>query len=207
MRIGAVFENHQVFAECTQQEAARDVDPRGLLPQPQPNATLVVSGVAAHLAVMVLESGKEQRRAARYERDVSQRAQYAAEEAQLEALRERAFGKLLAGLTSGISQAASGALAMGGAHSALPAQADFRGSAEVVKGMGTLEAGIFDHGAELAAVTATRSEQAAARHKRAVDESDEDVREARKTIDKAIDFYREYAAARAEAARAALLKA
>ena len=78
---------------------------------------------------------------------------------------------------------------------------------KLTEGTGKLVATHFQGEADDADVEATHQEQLAGRHKRAVDDARDQVRDAKDLVDRTLSFYKEYTTAKADAQRAAFIKA
>jgi hypothetical protein len=180
---------------------------------PHPIGYTLSGDVGAELAKLALEGSQDQRKLAKASRAIEEKAQEASEAAQLDALREKAANAFIAGVFAGVSSMASGVLTVAGAGVSANASASqvggkaFEGVAKVIDGQGKLGSAGFQKMADESNVQATEAEQAAARHKRAVDDARDQADDAKKEIDRAIDFYKEYTAAKADEAKATLLRA
>lgn len=189
-----------------------------LLPEPGDAFAMLDTGdVGAALAKLALENGYESRKAGRAAREVAEKAQEAAEQKQLEERRAQADSAFVGGLVGGFSTVASGgfAFAAGGAQAntsvaegvALGTAKRFEAGGKLLEGTGTVGKAVADHSASAHDVATTEAEQAASREKRNVDDAKEIVDDAKKLIDRTLDFYREYQTGKADAQRAAIMRA
>lgn len=183
---------------------------------PEPIGYTLSGDAGAELAKLALEGSQDQRKLARASRAIEEKAQEAAEATQLAALRDKAEKAFVAGLIGGLSSMASGVVGIVGAGASANAEADpeakivgqrYEGVSKIVEADGKLGSLGFQKSADESNVQATEAEQAAARHKRAVDDARDQVDDAKKEIDRAIDFYKEYTATKADEAKATLLRA
>jgi len=198
---------------------------------PDPIHALLNSGdPGAEMAALVLQSAKEDKKIGRSIRDAEERAQQAAEAAQLAKMQEKADSAYMAGLASGFGTVASGLVSAVGASkvgeaskldadranaspniktpaSATSVEMVWGAYGKLTEGTGKLVATHFQGEADDADVEATHQEQLAGRHKRAVDDARDQVRDAKDLVDRTLSFYKEYTTAKADAQRAAFIKA
>lgn len=185
-----------------------------LLPEPSTQATLGGGDAGAQLALLVLESAREDKKLGRSMREMQERAQEAAEETQLRAMKEKADDTYCAGLFSGFGMVASGAVTAVGAGATGKATAAnsakltaYDASAKLADAGGKIGSTCYTASADDANQEVERQSQLAGRHKRAADDARDDVKEAKELVDRAVSFYKEYMTAKADATRAALVKA
>lgn len=181
-----------------------------LLPEPLPGSRMT-SDPGAELAILVLESAKEDKAFGRVMRASEEAASRAAEAAQLDAMGEKADRACFAGIVGGFAMVASSALGMAatgaGAANAKQQSLGLEATAKATEGSGKMVSTLLQRGADLAQVDATQCEQLVGRHRRAAEEARETVTDAKALVDRTIGFYREYMSAKTEAQRAAILRA
>lgn len=176
---------------------------RSLLPAPEQD--LVLQGdLGAQLTAIILRSAQEQRAMAKVARASSDRAQQAAEKRELRAMRGAAELRLLAGCISGVGTMASGVTGIvgaargGGVHDGIGKSIDAHGE------LGSKATEYFatrhDEAAKLAG-------QSASRHQRSGNEARDVERDAKETLNRALDLYKQYLSAKTESLKAALLRA
>jgi hypothetical protein len=152
--------------------------------------------MGAQVAALVVQSGLEENEIARTERQTEERVQDAAEQEQVELLRQKADDTEMASFVEGGTEIAAGC--MGGQQTA-------RGLATT--GAGKIGGGVFKGLADRDEADAAAAEHAASHARRAVDDAIEAGKDARKLVGDAIDFYRGYENAAAQAQNAALRRA
>jgi hypothetical protein len=183
--------------------AASSVGDESLLPPPM--QALATSGdIGAQVSALILEVGRDQKKAARVAREAAEAAQRAAEERELQAMRDQADTKLASGVLSGTMQIASASVCLSGINGdAQSAQLQ----SKLVDGVARLQTSVLDYGAEREGRMAKAAGNTASREKTAVEDARDADKDAKATIDKALDLYKEYQTAKADAQRAAFLKA
>lgn len=177
---------------------------------PPPMAQLANSGdLGAQIAALLLEAGYEQKKSGRETRAVAEKAQAAADNAQLDAMEREAGKKLVAGIISGGTTVISGGLQFtAGAIKANENKSNMLlGAGKGVEGLGKIGATIFEHDAEMASKDAKAAEQASDRQKRGIEDARDTVKEAKELINRALDYYKEYLTAKNDSMKASLLRA
>ena len=178
-----------------------------LLPEPEPAAFRLPAGdVGAELAKLVLEASHADKKLGREIRDSEEKAQLDAEKAQLAALREKAEENFKAGLASGIASIGSGAAGAGTAGCEEPGRQAGTSGGKALEGLGQIVSAVSKQHADMADEEATRQQQLASHHQRASEDSRDAIGDAKDLIDRALDFYKEYNAAKADAQKAAFLR-
>lgn len=168
--------------------------------------------LGAALAKLVIEMSSEQRDRAKAVRSAEERAQEAADRQQLAAMRDEADDVFAAGLVSGGATFAAGGLtfASGAALAKSGGEASSKqwaGGSEGTAGAGKVASAAFQREADRHGVDAADAEQRAERHRRAAEDARADVAAAETLVDRAVGFYEQFQAARAEARQAAFLRA
>jgi hypothetical protein len=177
-------------------------DERGL---PLPMQALATSGdIGAQVSALILEVGHDQKKAARVAREAAETAQRAAEEHELQAMHDQAAAKLASGVLAGTVEIASAAVGFTGINGDAQS-AELK--SKLISGFGKIETTVLDYGADRDGRMAKAAGNAASREKTAVDDARDAEKDAKQTIDKALDLYKEYQTAKADAQRAAFLKA
>ncbi len=184
---------------------------------PEPSGLDIIGGdIGAELAKILIDMSRKQRDLAKSIRAAEEKAQIAAENAQLSALREKADNAFMAGIMSGAMTFTAGAMdAAGGAGMAAArtqANADIvgrisSGASKMQEAQGRLLGAAWQKAADLDGTYATAEEQRAGHHKRAAEDARDDAKDAEALIDKATSFLKEYQAARQDASKAALFRA
>lgn len=228
--IGSVSRNVMLEASPAAGAPPTALEPGATLLPPPPGAfaSLDTGDVGAALAKLVLENAHAQRKENRIARDAAEKAQAAAEEKQLEEMRQGADARLTSGLMSGgltlgaaactlasagpSGQAASigeGASAsdLATKGKATNAAASWNAGSRAFEGSGKVLGSVADHGAAAHDREATRAEHDAGREKRRGDDAKESVDDAKRMIDRTLDFYRAYLTAKADTQKAAILRA
>jgi hypothetical protein len=173
---------------------------------PEPSQAMTDSGdPAAAIAALLVKAGQEAKRGDRALQANEERMQSDAEDREIEAMRAKADDLRTQGLTEGLFTAASGGLTMGaGSTSGTRYEKLFSGSAKVTDGIGQV-AGGGERGAVADDDTQAKiAEHTAARAKRAVDQAHDFQKDDGDLIKTAIEFYKEYSGAEAQARSAAL---
>jgi hypothetical protein len=171
--------------------------PTELLPEPSSEA-LGGDDPGAALAKLVIDGATRDKRMMRALRAEAEAARRAAEKRQLEALRDKANAGFAAGVVSGGTMAASGALHVADSGD---------GTGKITEGLGSVGSACGRHAADSADAAATADGQEAAHCKTASDDARDAARDASDLAGKAIAFYKEYVTAREETKRAALIRA
>jgi hypothetical protein len=187
------------------QPPAQDTSTGSLLPPPM--QALVTSGdLGAQIAGLLAQIGHEQKKAAHAAREAAEAAQRAAEERELQAMRNRADAKLAAGVAGGVMEVASG-LVLGSGASGSGRELAAQCGSKAIDGMSKAEVALINLGADEADEKAKVASNAVSREKSSVDDARTAEKDAKDTINKALDLYKEYQGAKADAQRAAFLKA
>lgn len=179
---------------------------RSLLP-PAMQALATSSDLGAQISALILELGHEQKKSAHVAREAAEQAQRAAEAKELDAMRAEADAKLAAGIAGGackIASAGASASGIGGTEDDKQLAACF---AKTYEAIGEIDQALLKHDADLHGIAAKRAGNAASRERTAIDDARDHEKEAKEAIAKALDLYKEYQAAKADAQRAAFLKA
>jgi hypothetical protein len=184
-----------------------DVDADGSI-LPSPMQHLAASGdIGAQISALLLEIGHDQKKAARAAREAAEHAQLAAEERELDAMKEQADAKLAAGLVGAGAQLGSAAMRLEAVGAPDAKAQGLKAGADAVSAFGTIDKTILEYGADEAGRRSKRAGNAVSHQKSAVEDAREQAKDAKASIDKAIDLYKEYLTGKNEAARAAFLKA
>ena len=184
---------------------------------PEPSGLDIIGGdIGAELAKILIDMSRKQRDLAKSIRAAEEKAQVAAENAQLSALREKADNAFMAGMVSGAMTFTAGAIEFGGgiamAKAPTQARADLAsklssGASKTTEAQGRLLGAAWQKAADLDGTYATEEEQRAGHHKRAAEDARDDMKDAEDLIDKATSFLKEYQTARQDASKAALFRA
>jgi hypothetical protein len=180
---------------------------------PDPEAQLLASGdPGAMVAALVVESAKD-------ERDVSQQIEQAQteledqqEQAEVQAMHEKASSMRTQAWTSGLIGVAQGAMSLGAAGVSDSGAKDGMGKAarsleagaKMVGAARDVSTGLASAANEDTDATITAHEQAAAHAKRTAGETYDNERDAEKLLGTALDFYKEYESAQDQARAAAV---
>lgn len=186
--------------------SAVDTTESSLMPEPS-FFSLAGGDPGAELAMLVLESAQEDKRFSRTAREAEERAQEAAEQLQLKAMQEKADADYASGLVGGFTTAACGLVGLAGTGAS---EGTAKTLGDVTKSMegGTKVASTsFDHASKMMDMEAKHQEHLAGRHRRTAEDARDQVKDAKALIDRTIAFFKEYTAAKAEAQRAALIRA
>jgi hypothetical protein len=195
--------------------AADDSTSAQLLPEPS-KVAMTSGDPGAELAMMILQSARDDKKIGKATRQSEEAAQQVAEDAQLKALQEKSDETRTAAIISGVSTVAAGAFTVVGAGATADANtadpkngevvmAAFDGESKVIDGSGKLFATIPQGKADDANKEATHQEQLAGRHKRAADDAHDDVKDASDMINRAIGYYKDYLTAKSDEQRATLI--
>ncbi len=173
---------------------------------------LLVSGDAgAMIAALSVEMGRSQKKAASAARHNAEATEDAEQGAQIQALREKADLVRIQGVVDGALTLAEGACAFGSsmktAEGKSKAAAAYKGGADFLGAGKQLADGLFKGAIADKDTDAQVHEQLATRAKRAVDEATGDYEDAKKLLEKALDFYKEYTGAKNGAVSAAIHRA
>lgn len=186
----------------------------------------------AELAMLVLEAAKEDKKIGRTIREHEELAQRASEDAQLDAMERKADASFTAGMIGGFTTAASAFASFGAAAASCEASTvdaknsnlarkggptvaetarsvdlHWDGVTKSIEATGKIGSALAQRDADRADREVTKQAQIAGRHQRAGEEAREAVRDAKELVDRVIGFYKEYVAAKADAERAALMRA
>jgi hypothetical protein len=178
-------------------DAADDAD--SLIPDPGGHFWALSTGgdPGVEIAKLVLEAAHEDKKMSKEIRQLEERAQERAEDAQLKALEHEADAKLLSGVVSGAGMVAGGAAAARGDEA----------MGKVLEGSGKLLSAFPEHDAGMTRVESTHQEQLAGRHKRASEDARDAANDASELVDRTIAFYKEYVTAKSDAQKAAICRA
>lgn len=175
---------------------------------PEPGQDLVLQGdLGAQLTAIILKTAHEQRGMAKVARESSDRAQEAAETREVDAMRSAAELRLLSGCISGLGTMASGTIGFFGAKAEGASLKRIEGSAKAVGGASDASAKVTDYFATRHDEAAKLAGQSASRHRRSGDEAREVERDAKQTVTRALDLYKQYLSAKGESLKAAILRA
>jgi hypothetical protein len=177
-----------------------------LLPSPLDQLS-TSTDIGAQIAGLLVCLSREQKETARQSRQAAEKAQCAAEDRELENMRDEADLKLVSGIAQGTAQIAAGAMTAGSAASSEVTKGIWSGMSKVVEGGGKLNSAIIDHFAGDAAQGAKRASFDAGHAKTAVDDARDLDKDAKEMMNRAIGYYKEYLTAKADTQRATLLKA
>jgi hypothetical protein len=169
---------------------------------PDPVVELEKGDLTAQLTALIWKMCRDERRISRDLENVYDRMQDEAEQRAVDQKREKASSSLSEGLASGIGQIGSGGLTVGAGLS--KNENLWKGLAEIASGGGKLGATGYHVAADLHDADATASEHAAAFAKRSAERMVEDARDLKKSIDDALDLYRQYCGAAIQAKKAAI---
>jgi len=175
---------------------------------PDPNATLALSGdPGAELAALMVDAGSRQRETAQAARQTQEKVEEQEDDAEVDAMRQKANDIESAGWAEGLGMAFEGGMGVAGAAvggGARPLGAGLNAGGKVGDAVGLVAGGYAK------ADGATMDANAAA-HKAAADRArtaGDDLKDARKSgddlVSAALDFYREYTGAKASERGAAL---
>jgi hypothetical protein len=190
-------------------------EPRSVVLLPEPGAfDLPLGDPGAALALLIAESAHEDKDFARDLRESEEQSLRAAEDAQLEAMEQKASNAFWAGMIGGAATGVSGVSSIaaagvgihGGAH-AREYQAGIEGFGKAVEGGGKTGATAFQSQSDHENKAAAHEEQIGGRHRRSIDDARDQAKSAKDLLDRAAGFYKEYVAAQTEARRAALFRA
>lgn len=188
----------------TQETPAEDAN-EALLPGPF-EALSGTNDIGAQLTTLIVKASREQKESARACRRSSEEAQRAADEKELQEMRDSADSKLAAGIVEGVATAAGGAIQIGTA-STEKGRAVGAGAAGVCQGAGKAGALWASSDAARHDVAAKGAGQEADRAKRSVEDARDLEKDAKALLDRALDYYKEYLSAKADTQRATLLRA
>lgn len=181
--------------------------PIAALPSGDPSTLLVTSGdVGSAIAALVFLTSREQRANARNSRDAAYHDLESAQTAELAAMDREARAKEMAGYTKAAFQGVSAGLSLasvaspenGRGFEAMGRVYDAEGTA-----FGAMSTGLTDAASRDVRAAGQRAENL----KRVGDGYAEDVHDADKSMDKALDFLKEWRGARDAATSAALYRA
>jgi len=199
----------------TSPTSSTSVDQASLL-QPPENALLFSGDPGAMVAALTVMAGKEQSAGARADRRNAEIAQESAEQSKLSHMKDAADARLEAGIWSGAGQIGAG-LAEGAeagctssgnsavtnqrVHAATSAEADgAKGGTQIVSSC-------FKHEADIADMQSAADDMKIGQAKRHYDDAADNVKDSRKLLSDAIDFYREYSSSKAQTELAAIHRA
>lgn len=187
---------------------------------------LMCSGDAgAMIAALAVESGRSQKKAALEQRRNAEATETAEQNAQIQALRDKADLVRIQGVVDGAMTLGEGLLDFGKDMNAASAEgaksegrlgdqasadaraARYGGGAKLVKATGQVVDGLFKGAIADKDTDAQVHEQLATRAKRAVEDATGDYEDAKKLMEKALDFYKEYTGAKNGAVSAAIHRA
>lgn len=178
----------------------------------------------AAIAALAIKAGRDQREVTRAQRDAEDKAEVAATDRQVASMHHKADMILAAGIAQGASEMASGAMTMGSAAcqyrsdteklsnttSAQQASASdakaaglYKGGSQLATATGSLVSAYFKSEEAKADADATEAEHEASRAKRATEDLHDDMGDAQKLVEKALDFYKEYKSTKDQTALAA----
>lgn len=188
-----------------------------LLPEPN-GLNLPVGGDAgAELAAIVMLAAKDQRNMARATRSREEEALEAAERSHIDALREKAANAFASGMAEGLTSIASGGIEFYGAgdvgecganeNLARVCNGKWAATSKFTEGGGKVIGTVFKADADEDDVEATRQGQLEEHHKSAIEDAKDGVDDAKKLLEKAMDFYKEYTTAKNDSQKAAFLRA
>lgn len=204
--------NHPLFAPgATEGPAPYEVPEDQRLVQtlpPSDPASVLASGsdVGSTIAVLVFLTQKEQRTNARNSRDAAYAAQDAAEAAELSAMDAEASAKRDAAFIKGAYQIGSGLCSFAAVASPKNEKA-WEAESKLVDAESTFACALANHEADDAARDVRAAGQAVGQIKRVAEGYADDVRDAEKSMAKAVDFLKEWRAARDAAISAAIHRA
>lgn len=192
--------------------AAPGAPPGDSLPLLPGSKELMSSGDAGSMiAALCVEMGRNQKKAAMENRRNAEATEDAEQGAQIQALRDKADLVRVQGVVDGALKLAEGACSfassMKSADGKAKAAAVYKGGAEVLDASTKVVDGFFKGATIDLDTDATVHEQLATRAKRAVDDAMGEVDDAKKLIEKALDFYKEYTGAKNGAVSAAIHRA
>jgi hypothetical protein len=174
---------------------------------PDPVAEIAFSGdPGAMVAALVVKSAKGERDVARQTQDAEERIQDREEEEQVQAMHDKASMLREQAIASGVCEMASGAASLTAATYS-PQSREARGweaGGRLAKAYGDITDNLGRAAAADQDATIAAHEHAAGHARRAVDEATDDVKDARKLLETAIEFYREYSSAQDQAKAAAI---
>jgi hypothetical protein len=189
-------------------------------------AQLLRSGdPGAELAALVAMSARNQKKMASELRKSEEVMMKKAEDAQVAALHRQAGLAIAGALMSGTTALASAGFQLGsglatvrakelddagskaGSHEVETRAATLKLGGQVMEAMGKLGEGAFQAAQKNAQADETSAQHAAGRAKRGVDDANELREDAKRLLEKAFDFYREWTQGQSGAAQAALRRA
>jgi hypothetical protein len=197
---------------------------RTLLPAPTVGGSRASStDVGAAMATMMIDSAFAQRKTAREAKARAESMMVAAQQQQIEQMRQAADDKYDAAKTDAWIQIGTGAVTLaaigaqaGGAATgnatvmtvgATTSQVMTNGGTDIAKGTGTLYSSGLRHDADYADATAKQYEHAAASMKTCSEDWGDDIRANKESVRKALDFLKDYEAAQQQTQAAALHRA
>jgi len=191
------------YDTATEAAASAQTEDANLLPEPM-QALATSTDLGAQIAGLILLAGHEQRKSAKLSREAAEAAQKAAEERELKAMHEQATAKLAAGVVGGVMEIQSAA-ALGSGVDGNRLVAEVK--SKVIDGFAKVDTALLNYVADGFGEDAKRAANGASHAKSAIDDARDQDKDARDTINKALDLYKEYLGAKADAQRAAFLKA
>jgi hypothetical protein len=202
--------NHAYAAVRAQTDyaIAEDAERVSTLPASDPTSSLINSGdIGSAIAALVYLTKKEQRENARASRDAAYSAQEAAEKSELAAMDREADAKQVGSFFKAMSQFGSAACSFGAAGSSERAGKWWEAAGKTSAAAGGVTEAVTDFGASKATRDVKAASQQASHFERLGGESDDDVRDAEKSMDKAVDFLKEWRSSKDAATSAAIHRA
>lgn len=168
-----------------------------------------IQGDDPGIAVMmlVIKNARAEKKISKSIRECEERAQESADDAQLAAMREKAFDAYVGGLIGGAATVASGAATGAGAPMDAVMKQRCDAAGKVIEGTGKIASTFKQHEADEDGVEVTKQEQIASRHKRSADDAREATKDAKDLADRAVGYFKEYVTAKSEERRATLMRA
>jgi len=184
---------------------------------PDPDNTLALSGdPGAELAALMVDAGSRQRETAQAARETQEKVEEQEDDAEVNAMRQKASDIETAGWAEGLGMAFEGAMGIAGAAVSARAAIGDPGASRRAVGAGLTAGGRLGSATGLVASAYPKADEAtmdanAAAHKAASDRArtaGDDLKDARKSgddlVSAALEFYREYTGAQASERGAAL---
>lgn len=200
------YNSHSSYG-VTSARDAHDAEPVSVL-APVDVANELVNGedIGSAIAALVFLSAKERRVNDRVSRDAAYAAEEAANESELQAMDRARRSRMEGGYLKSALQLGGAACSF--ATAAEPAgRSSWEGLGKTCDASTTLSEAVFGAETSLAERDAKEASQAAGQLKRVAESHEEDVRDAGKSMDKALEFLKEWRAARDAAVSAALHRA
>src|SRR5262249_16215551 len=157
-----------------------------------------------------------QKKNAREARNIAERAMSDAQQNELKQMREQAEANYAASVTNAVGQIVGGGIAVGGVAAdtvgdftrngvvKAAGQAAHKGGPDLAKGISGLASAGSKYDADILEASAKGSGYAAEVSKKAAEDAADDENNAKESARKALDFYREYETAAAQARSAAM---